>query len=69
MENSKQKPISQTTPVTVGLLILLLGLAFWLGVQHAQLRNLGERMNDLSCQVKTVIQDHEKRLRALEQKP
>lgn len=51
--------ISDRTSVTVGLLVLMVGFAFWMGVQHSNL-------NELGVSVRDVLKDHEQRIRALE---
>ena len=56
---TKMKALGENTPITIGLAILVIGFAFWMGKMHSDLSNLGE-------QVQTVLQDHEQRIRALE---
>lgn len=51
--------ITEKSWVSVGLLIILIGFAFWMGVQHSQLREL----NDF-C--RSIVADHESRIRILE---
>ncbi len=54
--------LGEKTPLTIGLVLTLLGFAFWMGVQHSQ-------MNELNTSVKEVMKDHETRIRVLEKRP
>lgn len=51
--------IGENTPVAVGLVIVLVGFAFWMGVLHTT-------VNGMSGNLEKVLLDHETRLRVLE---
>ena len=65
MSDCPDKPrrfvIGEGTHITIGLGVLLLGLAFWMGVMHMQLQGLNAGLDK-------VLSDHEARIRALERK-
>jgi hypothetical protein len=51
--------ITSNTAISVGLVVTLLGFAFWMGIQHNQLASL-------NTDIKEILKDHEGRLRVLE---
>ena len=53
--------LGSTTPITISVVVLLLGVAFSLGAMHMQLQGLSSSLDK-------VLADHETRLRALERK-
>jgi nitrogen fixation-related uncharacterized protein len=61
-ESGFRAAITSNTAISVGLVGTLLGFAFWMGVQHNQLASL-------NADIKSMLKDHEERIRVLERKP
>ena len=60
--NIIKRAIGEGTPLTIGLVVTMLGFAFWMGIQHSELSTLNTNVRD-------VLKDHESRIRVLEKRP
>lgn len=61
-ESGERKAVlGENSYVTISLVGVLLGFAFWMGIQHNQL-------SDLNASVRDILKDHETRLRVLEKR-